>query len=249
MRAFFLAVLAYGTLASCAAQAPSPATSLRVLFIGNSLTGTNELPAIVEELARADGAVSLETASVVYPALSLDDHLAQGDAASRIAEGGWDFVVLQQGPSGLPASRTALIASTRQFAALCAPVKARVALYSVWPASDRPTAFDSVTASYAAAAAAVGGRLLPAGRAWQLAWQHDPSLPLYGPDGFHPSPYGSYLAALVIYQGLTRRSAVGLPAGLTVDGVQVNIPQGQAAVMQAAAEESLRPSWNLPSVR
>jgi hypothetical protein len=242
MRSLVLALLAYATLASCAAQAPSPPGSLRVLFVGNSLTDANDLPAMVEELARAGGVVSLETARVVFSGVSLDDHLARGVAASRIAEGGWDFVVLQQGPSGLPESRTALIASTRQFAALCKPVGARVALYGVWPAYDRPTAFDSVTASYAAAAAAVGGRLLPAGRAWQLAWQRDSALPLYGPDGFHPSPSGSYLAALVIYQGLTGRPAVGLPASLTVNGAQVNIPEAQAAVMQAAAAEALRPS-------
>ena len=26
----------------------------------------------------------------------------------------------------------------------------------------------------------------------------DPALPLYGPDGFHPSPHGALLAAMVI---------------------------------------------------
>ena len=242
MRSLLLAVLAFGTLASCSAQTPTPVTSLRVLFVGNSLTATNDLPAIVGELARADSAVSLETASVVYPGVSLDDHLVNGAAARRIAEGGWDFVVLQQGPSGLPESRTALIASTRQFAALCEPVGTRVALFGVWPASNRRSAFDSVTASYAAAADAVGGGLLPAGRAWELAWQQNPLLPFYGPDGFHPGPYGSYLAALVIYQGLTGRSAIGLPAAMTVNGVRVNIPQARAALMQAAADEALKPS-------
>ena len=246
MKTLLLAVLAFGAASSCTAQAPSPVTSLRVLFVGNSLTATNDLPAIVGELARADGAVSLETASVVHPGVSLDDHLVIGEAARRIAGGGWDFVVLQQGPSGLPESRTALIASTRQFAALSKPVGTRVALYGVWPASDRRTAFDSVTASYAAAADAVGGRLLPAGRAWQLAWQQDPLLPLYGPDGFHPGPYGSYLAALVIYQGLTGRSAIGLPTTLTINGVEVKIPQARASLMQAAADEALKPYSHLP---
>ena len=31
----------------------------------------------------------------------------------------------------------------------------------------------------------------------------DPGLELFGPDGFHPTELGSYLAALVIYQQLT----------------------------------------------
>jgi hypothetical protein len=35
---------------------------------------------------------------------------------------------------------------------------------------------------------------------------------LYGTDGFHPTPTATYLAALVIYQQITGRSPVGLPA-------------------------------------
>jgi hypothetical protein len=31
----------------------------------------------------------------------------------------------------------------------------------------------------------------------------DAALALYGPDGCHPSPLGSYIAALAIYRGLT----------------------------------------------
>lgn len=210
-----------------------------MLFIGNSLTYVNDLPAITVELARTDGAVSLETATVAYPNYSLDDHLIRGEAARRIAEGGWDVVVLQQGPSALPLSRVALIAAARQFAVLCEAAGARVALYSVWPPSDQVATLDQVTASYAAAADSVGGLLLPAGWAWHLAWLQDPSLPLYGPDGFHPSPYGSYLAALVVYRGLTGRSLTGLPDALTIGGVVVNIPPGQAATMQAAATQVL----------
>jgi hypothetical protein len=235
MRLLLPAALAVSALGSCAAQAPSPRPELRVLFIGNSLTYVNDLPAIAVELARADGAVSLETATVAYPNFSLEDHLVRGEAASRIAAGGWDFVVLQQGPSALPTSRTELIDAARQFAALCARAGARMALYSVWPAADRLSAFDSVTASYAAAADSVGALLLPAGRAWQFAWQRDPSLPLYGTDGFHPGPSGSYLTALVIYRGLTGRSPVGLPETVTIGGVRMSIPPGQASIMQEAA--------------
>jgi hypothetical protein len=57
-----------------------------------------------------------------------------------------------------------------------------------------------VSQSYAAAAKNVKGLLLPAGEAWRAAWATDAALPLYGPDGFHPSPMGTYLAALVIYE-------------------------------------------------
>ena len=69
----------------------------------------------------------------------------------------------------------------------------------VWPDASRMTAFDSVSASYTAAAEAVGGLLFPAGDAWVRAWEKDATLPLYSNDNFHPSTLGSYLAALTIY--------------------------------------------------
>ena len=53
--------------------------------------------------------------------------------------------------------------------------------------------------SYRSAAEAAGAQLYPAGEAWHAAWDCNPRLPLYGPDGFHPSALGTYVAALVVY--------------------------------------------------
>lgn len=234
-----LRLLAALTLAACSSTGPSDA-SFRVLFIGNSLTYTNNLPAVVEYLGDLPGAQPVSTDIVAVPDFSLADHLARGDAASRIRRGGWDVVVLQQGPSGLPESRVELIASTRQFEELTAPVGARLALFGVWPANNRPTAFDSVTASYAAAAGAVGGRLLPAGLAWTLAWQEQPGLPLYGPDGFHPGPFGTLLAALVVYQGLTGHMLTALPVEMTVGGIRLELSPEIAAILLQTSQEALR---------
>jgi hypothetical protein len=227
---------ALACLAAVGAAPARPAQSLRVLFVGNSLTYVNDLPALVEQVARADG-VEIRTATVAFPDYSLADHLARGDAPALLARGTWDVVVLQQGPSGWPESRDALVASTRAFAAQAARVHARVALFGVWPAADRPTAFDSVTASYAAAADAVHGLLLPAGRAWTAAWRRDPDLPLYGPDGFHPAPLGSILAALVIYRGISGRHDAPLPATFTVNGRPFVVLPQQARTLEAAAED------------
>lgn len=225
-------------LAGCSTTGPSDA-SFRVLFIGNSLTYTNNLPGVVEYLGDLPGAEPISTDVVSFPNYSLADHLARGDAASRIRRGGWDVVVLQQGPSGLPESRVELIASTLRFEELTEPVGARLALFGVWPANNRPTAFDSVTGSYGAAAAAVGGLLLPAGHAWTLAWQERPSLPLYGSDGFHPGPWGTLLAALVVYQGLTGHMLTALPAQMTVGGIRLEVLPEIAAILLQASQEAL----------
>jgi hypothetical protein len=57
-----------------------------------------------------------------------------------------------------------------------------------------------------------------------------PVAALYGPDGFHPSPAGTYLAALVIYQQISGRSVVGSPSPLSsVDPTTVRVLQESAA--------------------
>ncbi len=170
----------------------------RVLFIGNSLTYANDLPAMVCELARSTGRQAI-CESVAKPDYGLEEHWNEREARQAIARG-WDVVVLQQGPSALPESRRLLIAYTRRFDAEIKKAGARTALYMVWPSRTRRGDFPGVSQSYAAAAKDVNGVLLPAGDAWRAAWAVDARLPLYGSDGFHPSPMGTYLAALVIYE-------------------------------------------------
>jgi hypothetical protein len=187
---------------------------LRLLFIGNSLTSANNLPAMVTEIGRQQG-VTIQCETVAVPDLSLDDHLRRGDAVRAIARGRWSFVVLQQGPSALPESRVQLRASVRTFDRAVRRAGARTALYMVWPSTTRSGDFDRVSESYAIAAGDVGAVFLPAGDAWRAAWRRDPALAFYGRDGFHPTPLGTYLAALVVYQQVSGRSPVGLPATLT----------------------------------
>jgi hypothetical protein len=203
---------------------------LRILFIGNSLTAANNLPAVLEALARADTRTRIEAEVVAFPDHSLEDHWNRGDARRAIARGGWDIVVLQQGPSARPESEAVLREYTKAFDAEIRKVGARTALYMVWPASSRASDFDGVARSYSHAAADVKGLLFAVGEAWRAAWKRDAKVALYGSDGFHPSALGTYLAALVIYQGVTQRSVIGLPSPFSsIDPAVVRLLQEAAA--------------------
>jgi len=206
-------------------------SGIRVLFIGNSLTQANGLPGMVETLSRQGGGAPIRTATVAFPGFSLEDHWNEGTAQRRIAEGGWSIVVLQQGPSSLPESRAALRESAVRFDKVIRASGARTALYMVWPESNRRGAFDAVSRSYAQAAEDVHGILFPAGEGWRAVWRRDPDAPLYGPDGLHPTPTGTYLAALVIYEQIAGRSPLGLPP-LT------GMPAERARQLQEAAQEA-----------
>ena len=237
---FPLGVLLLGiaVLACDATQTrPSPGNQVRVLFIGNSLTYVNDLPGMVVALAARSGDTVIQS-SVSFPNYSLEDHWNDGRALEAIAQGGWDIVVLLQGPSSLPTSRTQLVLDAKRFAVEAARVGARVALYSVWPSSDRLAFFDDVSGSYAAAADSTGGLLFPAGEAWRAAWRKDPTLEFFGSDGFHPTELGSYLVALVMYQQLTGRSPEGLPTSLDWPAGRLDMTASESSILGAAAAEA-----------
>jgi hypothetical protein len=142
---------------------------------------------------------------------------------------------MQQGPSATE-GRPSLLEYAERFATPIRAAGAVPALFMVWPSSAREFDWDGVRDSYRMAADRAGGLFLPAGEAWREAWKQDPTLLLYGTDGFHPSPTGTYLAALVIAERLTGRSAVGMTRELrTRAGTRISVPAGTALLLQEAA--------------
>lgn len=182
----------------------------RVLFVGNSLTTTHDVPALVQSLADRDGR-SMSHGVIARPDYALEDHWRDG-IAERIGRLQPDIVIMQQGPSSLPESRTNLVTWSRTLSGAIRAAGGEPALYMVWPDASRRFAFDDVHDSYAAAAAEVGGRFMPAGSAWLELWARDPSLELYGPDGFHPSYLGALVAAHTIYAVLFDADPLKTPA-------------------------------------
>lgn len=202
----------------------------RVLFIGNSLTYVNNLPAYLSAISAAAGDTAYQTYMVAFPDFALEDHWNEGTALRVLKGTEWDVVIMQQGPSSLPENQVFLRDWAVKFAPAIRAAGAEPALYMVWPSLSRAIDFPAVRTSYRNAATAVNGIFLPAGHAWELAWARDPSLALYGPDSFHPSQYGTLLAALTIYERLSGRSVVGLPApgGLTIPGDVLRVLQDAA---------------------
>lgn len=228
-----LILVALLSCGSTATEPTPPPGAYRVLFVGNSLTYTNDLPEMVKAIALAAGDTFF-VRSEAFPDWGLQDHWERGDAPSRMASDAWDVVVMQQGPSSLEASRVDLLTWAGKFGDLAKIHHMCAAMYMVWPAKNYIGSFDAVYAHYAEAADSIDGLFLPAGDAWRNAWAKDPDFALYGPDNFHPSPLGTYLAALTIYSGLTGRSPVGNTA--TVPGVTLTTTERQQ--IQLAAWEA-----------
>ena len=204
---------------SCGGAVPSSPAPVeiagghRVLFIGNSLTYTNDLPGMLSAIARMSGD-TIVVASVVAPGYAVIDHITPPtatDALARIASAKWEYVVLQQGPTSRAIDRDTLVLAAQRLEPAIRAAGGRPALYMVWPAAADSANFDRVRQSFQLAACSTNGVFWPVGEAWRAAWRVDPTLGLYGPDRFHPSALGTYLAALVMYERITGKDARSLP--------------------------------------
>jgi hypothetical protein len=81
--------------------------AIKLLFVGNSLTYTNNLPDLVEQSGK-DSGLYIIAEVLAYPDYALEDHWMDGLVQQRIASGHVDFVVAQQGPSSQQEGRKML---------------------------------------------------------------------------------------------------------------------------------------------
>lgn len=240
----FAALGAMLTLGSCLGTAPTGLSprligeGRRALFIGNSYLYTMDIPGIVQAMADSAHGDQIAVETVAGPDFALIDHWYEGTARREIAKGGWEWVILQQGPSSVEVNRDTLRLAARLFADVM--TGGTPALFSAWPSQPRRQDFDRAIESYRVAATDVSGVYLPVAAAWVAAWQRSPTLALYA-DGLHPSPEGAYLSALVVYGRLLGRSPVGLPSRLRTRGNQLlSIDPAIAQLLQEAAHEVLQ---------
>src|SRR6185369_6488230 len=82
-------------------------TCLRILFIGNSYTYVNDLPAALIALAKSGGH-QIETGMAAEGGMTLANHVDSADTAKQITSSPWDFVVLQE-QSQIPSVKQARI--------------------------------------------------------------------------------------------------------------------------------------------
>jgi len=240
---FYAALLIFVLVTACSQSSSSanetaiPEEGLNILFIGNSLTYTNDLPGMLLrmlEFAEVDvGLIDVQA----YPNYGLPDHWINTKTRTRLSVPGWDVVILQQGPSATE-GRPYLLEYTKLFAEEIRKSGGRPALYMVWPSMQRIFDFNGVSDSYRTAAKEVDGLLFPAGEAWQIAWSKDPDLKLYSSDGFHPSQLGTYLAALVMFEQLADKDPHILPAKILTKNGDVSISESLAKLLQDAAQEA-----------
>lgn len=173
----------------------------KLLFIGNSLTYTNDLPNLVKNYAETQGkSVSVE--SVVYGNYALIDHWQDGVIQTLIETQSYDYVIVQQGPSSQAFGKALLLEYGGKISDLCDENFTKLAFYMVWPSLTYYDTFQGVIDNYSLAATMNNDILCPVGEVWKSYFDTTNDFSYYASDGFHPSLEGSQVAAKVIYESL-----------------------------------------------
>ncbi len=215
----------------------------QILFLGNSYTSVNVLDQKVKELALSLGD-TLEVQRYTPGGYTLGHpdggHLYNETSLAMIAEGDWDYVVLQdqsQFPS-IPYFRDNYsYPGAKELDKLIKDANpcATTVFFMTWGrkyggqqcindhcSADFVDFFhmqDTLKASYMHMALSTDGFVAPVGVSWGAAITDGDSINLFSGDNSHPSLAGTYLAACTFYSTFTGKSSVGstYTAGLSSD--------------------------------
>ncbi len=217
---------------------------IKVLFIGNSYTGTNDLPGMVLALSQANNArPGLIVDSHLVGGATLKKHWDDGVALEKIKSTDWDFVVLQeQSQTPLPQfGRDQLFYPySRLFAKEIRDVGAIPLFHMTWARPDTPGPQAWWTDSYVAIAKELNAECAPAGMALDKVKQALPHLQMFQDQGGHPTPAATYLVACVFYATIYDQTPQGLAPQVTMSSGTVALAPSDATVMQRCAWQALQ---------
>ena len=234
--------------------------SLRVLWVGNSYTYYNDLPAMVREIASTQK-VKLSCTRFLKGGERFSGHLKNEALLKPLADGGWDYVILQD-QSVAPSLSTRSVErevypAARRLDSLAhaGSPDVRVIFYMTWghkygnrkPDASYPLANnyegmqERLKTSYLEMAYDNGAWCAPVGMAWRQVRAEHPDWQLYRNDCYHPSVVGSYLAANVIFTTIFGRQ---YQTGFTAD-----LPAEQAEYLQQTAQRTVLDNLVLLNIR
>lgn len=183
------------------AQEKTALKSYKILFVGNSLTYSNNLPLLVTQIAN-EQEINLSTELLAKSNYALIDHWDEGELQLKINSKSFDFIIVQQGPSSQKEGRKLLFDSIKKLNKICRQNKSQLAVFMVWPSKQYYQTFDKVNKNHREVAEKYNTLLCPVGEIWKAHFDKTNDFDYYASDGFHPSLKGSQVAAKIIVKSL-----------------------------------------------
>lgn len=220
---------------------------IKILFVGNSYTSTNDLPGTLQALVRmADTTPDLLVDDVTTGGARLQGHFEGPVVVPKIRSDDWDFVVLQE------QSQTPLEAfgryehfypAAKNFVEVIRANDSIPLFFMTWKRPDTPFDASEWITSYLFIAKKTSAEVSPVGIAYEKAKLAIPGWNPYSDPGGHPTPAGTYLAACTFFAVIYDRDPSGLPNSVTTTkGVNITIPPAEAATLQKCAFDAVKES-------
>ena len=185
---------------------------MRILFLGNSHTYFNDMPATCAALVKAATGADCSVTMLSHSRRDLSWHRREYfELRFNLLYGGYDYCVIQQAAHPFPGESLTL-EQGRAIIELCQKAGVKPVLFMTWAEKRHPENQQQMVDTYTRLAAETGALLAPIGRIWQQVQRSRPLLELYWQDGSHASPLGSFLAAATVCSVVTGVSPERLPA-------------------------------------
>lgn len=170
---------------------------MRVLFVGNSHTYFNDMPALFARMCQELRGERPEVTMLAYSGRSLAWHREEYFSLRfALLHGRFDYCVLQQQAHPFPDGEETRV-SLRRILTLCRAGGVKPVLFMTWAQESEPEMSAVMSRFYRDFAAESGALLAPVGELFAQILREHPAVGLFWQDGAHASPYGSYLSAAV----------------------------------------------------
>ena len=236
-------LLCIGFIAASPAFAQAGAATpryYRVLLVGNSLTYTNNLPALLRAVGAAQG-TPIATETYAAPGGTLAERWKEGLVAKSLEERRFDAVVLQEQGGHLAAcmaslqeQRKAPCAASqrayREISALATSKGSKVLVFAGWGPDERWQ--GKLDRSARMIAESNSAKVFDAAAALRALHEVQPAIDLY-PDDTHPSTQASLMLALALYRDITGTTPIARDLRVTAPLLPVNAAVSAASPMES----------------
>ncbi|NNJ31460.1 DUF4886 domain-containing protein [Lacrimispora defluvii] len=201
-----------------------------VLFLGNSMTYTNDLPSVFSQLSQSGGFMAdvYELTEGSYRLEYFADR--EDEVGSQVYDAlenyTWDYVILQEQSGIATMAEETMYSAARTLDSLIRQAQGEPVFFMTWAFKEgismdllaglkyresREEMQTEIASHYINIAKELDAMLAPAGIAFMRCTSRFPEIELWDEDENHPSPAGTYLSACVLYNVLYDQSPEGLP--------------------------------------
>ncbi len=178
---------------------------MKVLFVGNSHTFFNDMPALFAEFVCRTTGEKPEAVMLGYGGRDLKWHRQEYFALRyNLMYGNYDYCVIQQAAHPYPPKEETLKYG-KEIISLCQKTDTIPVIYMTWAEKRFPENQQKMIDTCTELQQETGAQLAPIGLVWQQVLNTYPDIDLFWKDGEHAGPYGDFLIASVLCRVITGR--------------------------------------------